>query len=111
METVAAKACDMLDLFRRDGPALCNITITNSCNATRDFCNFARGKVAKKALAIYRRKPLLRRAGIAMTVERGIGKAMITNGWLLPLKLDELAAAGLKTLYVSIDAATSPTGR
>ncbi|HKU27186.1 MAG TPA: hypothetical protein VJQ54_17055, partial [Candidatus Sulfotelmatobacter sp.] len=35
---------------------------------------------------------------------RGMGTALITNGWLLPSKLDELAAAGLKTIYISIDA-------
>jgi pyruvate-formate lyase-activating enzyme len=42
---------------------------------------------------------------IKMTVAKGMGPAVITNGWLLPAKLDQLAAAGLKTVYVSIDAA------
>jgi hypothetical protein len=32
------------------------------------------------------------------------GPAVITNGWLLSMQLDRLAAAGLKTVYVSIDA-------
>jgi MoaA/NifB/PqqE/SkfB family radical SAM enzyme len=35
-----------------------------------------------------------------------MGTALITNGWLLPSKLDELCAAGLKTIYISIDAAS-----
>jgi MoaA/NifB/PqqE/SkfB family radical SAM enzyme len=43
---------------------------------------------------------------IAMAVKREMGTAVITNGWLLPRLLDKLAAAGLKTVYVSIDAAT-----
>jgi MoaA/NifB/PqqE/SkfB family radical SAM enzyme len=42
---------------------------------------------------------------IAMVIARDMGPAVITNGWLLPKRLDELAAAGLKTVYVSIDAA------
>jgi len=41
---------------------------------------------------------------IAMSIAKGMGPALITNGWLLSSKLDELAAAGLKTIYVSIDA-------
>jgi serine/threonine protein kinase len=35
---------------------------------------------------------------IRMAVERGMGTALITNGWLLPQLLDRLAAAGLKTV-------------
>ena len=31
--------------------------------------------------------------------------AVITNGWLLPARLEKLAHAGLKTVYVSIDSA------
>jgi len=42
---------------------------------------------------------------IALSVAKGMGPAVITSGWLLPAKLDELAASGLKTVYVSIDAA------
>ena len=50
MTTVASKVRDMLHLVRHGGPALCNIAVTNSCNATCDFCNFANGKVEHKAL-------------------------------------------------------------
>jgi MoaA/NifB/PqqE/SkfB family radical SAM enzyme len=35
-----------------------------------------------------------------------MGPALITNGWLLPSQLEKLAATGLKTVYISIDAAT-----
>ena len=41
---------DTLHLVRQGGPALCNIAITNSCNATCDFCNFANGKIARQKL-------------------------------------------------------------
>src|SRR5438552_14135603 len=41
---------------------------------------------------------------IAMSVAKGMGPAVITNGWLLSSRLDQLAASGLRTVYVSIDA-------
>ena len=50
MTSTASKAWDMLRLVRRGGPALCNIAVTNSCNAACDFCNFARSKVASHDL-------------------------------------------------------------
>lgn len=135
VRAMASKVWDMLRLIRHGGPALCNIAVTNSCNATCDFCNFANGKVPRKdlrwidadrfssALEILHRRgiryvsffggePLLHpRLGemIKEAVGRGMGAAMITNGWLLPMKLDQLAAAGLKTVYVSIDAAAIAT--
>ena len=123
---------DLLRLLRRGGPALCNIAVTNSCNATCDFCNFANGKIARKDLRwidasrlnaaleiLYGRgiryvsffggEPLLHASlpeMVRMAVARGMGTALITNGWLLPSKLDDLSAAGLKTIYISIDAAS-----
>jgi MoaA/NifB/PqqE/SkfB family radical SAM enzyme len=126
------KARDMLGVIRRGGPAVCNIAVTNSCNAGCDFCNFARGKVSaqdlrwidadhfRRALAILFKRdiryvsffggetllhPRLPEM-IAMTVSAGMGVAVITNGWLLSRQLDELAAAGLRTVYISVDAAT-----
>lgn len=48
---------------------------------------------------------LLCRCGIGPRSKRGCEPAVITNGWLLPAKLDKLAAAGLKTVYISIDSA------
>jgi MoaA/NifB/PqqE/SkfB family radical SAM enzyme len=119
----------MLRLIARGGPALCNVAVTNSCNATCDFCNFANGKVAREDLRwidarrfssaldiLYGRgiryvsffggEPLLHPKLpdlIAASVAKGMGPAIITNGWLLPSRLGELAEAGLKTVYVSID--------
>jgi MoaA/NifB/PqqE/SkfB family radical SAM enzyme len=128
--SIASKTWDMLRLLRRGGPALCNVAVTNSCNAACDFCNFARGKVAScdlrwidadrfgSALDILHKRgvryvsffggetllhPRLAEM-IEMSIKRGMGPAVITNGWLLPIQLDDLAAAGLKTVYISIDA-------
>src|SRR5579863_3568867 len=124
-----SKTWDMMKLLRRGGPALCNIAVTNSCNATCDFCNFAwnKGKAGKlryidasrfdQALGILHSRgvryisffggetllhPRLHEM-IAMTVARGMGPAVITNGWLLPARVDQLAAAGLRSVYISID--------
>jgi len=122
----------MLRLITRGGPALCNVAVTNACNAACDFCNFARGKVGAgnlrwidadqfgRALDILRKRdiryvsffggePLLhpRLADmISMVVQRDMGPALITNGWRLPAQLENLAATGLKSVYISIDAAT-----
>ena len=46
----ASKTWDMLRLISRGGPALCNVAVTNACNAACDFCNFARGKVGSSNL-------------------------------------------------------------
>lgn len=126
-----SKTRDMLKVIRHGGPAFCSVAVTTACNAACDFCSFARGKVGAedlcwldaapfdRALAILRQRhvryvsffggePLLhpRLADmIAMVVAQGMGPAVITNGWLLPARLDELAGAGLKTVYISIDAA------
>lgn len=121
----------MLKLLRRGGPGLCNVAVTNSCNATCDFCNFAynKGRVGKlrwidterfdEALGILHSRsiryvsffggetllhPRLPEM-IAMTIAHCMAPAVITNGWLLPARLDQLAAAGLKTIYISIDSA------
>jgi MoaA/NifB/PqqE/SkfB family radical SAM enzyme len=129
LRTIGSEAWDMLRLIRHGGPALCNVAVTNSCNATCDFCNFANGKVKRRDLRsinadhfdaalqiLYDRgvryvsffggEPLLHPRlsdMIALSIAKGMGPALITNGWLLSSKLDQLAAAGLKTVYVSID--------
>lgn len=128
-----AKLRDMLRLVRQGGPSLCNIAITNSCNATCDFCNFANGKIPRQDLrwidvqqldnaldilhsrgiryvSFFGGEPLLHphvTEMIAMSVAKGMGTSLITNGWLLPSKLDELASSGLRTIYISVDAASA----
>ena len=129
MASKIGKAWDVLRLVRRGGPGLCNIAVTNSCNAACDFCNFARGRVADlrwidadrfaAALDILRGRgiryvsffggePLLHprlEEMIASAVAKDLVPAIITNGWLLATRLKGLAEAGLKTVYVSLDAA------
>lgn len=131
MTSAAAKTWDMLRLIGRGGPGLCNIAVTNACNAGCDFCNFARGKVGAanlrwidagqfaRALDILHERgiryvsffggePLLHPRlvdMIAMVIAKGMGPGLITNGWFLDAKLDALAATGLKTANISIDAA------
>jgi MoaA/NifB/PqqE/SkfB family radical SAM enzyme len=132
LKSVAAKAWDIFPIVRRGGPALCNVAVTNLCNAACDFCNFARGKVKKRdlrwidtdlfdrALAILHKRdvryvsffggetlqhPRLTEM-IRATIAHDMVPAVITNGWWLGARLEELAAAGLKTVYVSIDAAS-----
>ena len=130
MTNKLAKAWDVLRMVRRGGPGLCNIAVTNSCNAACDFCNFARGRVRDlrwmdadrfgAALDILRGRgiryvsffggePLLHprlEEMIAAAAAREMVPAIITNGWLLSGRLPGLADAGLKTVYVSLDAAS-----
>ena len=124
---------DMGRLLRHGGPSICNIAVTNVCNATCDFCNFAydKGLVTHRSYIdvdsyraaldiLYRRgvryltfqggEPLLHPAMadmVAMSTAKGMGPTIVTNGWLLPKRLDELAEAGLKTVFISIDSAVA----
>ena len=133
MSIGSSRLWDTVRLLRHGGPGLCNVAVTNSCNATCDFCNFARGKVPASNLRwidpgkfaaaldiLYARniryvsffggEPLLHphlADMIGMAVAKNMGPAVITNGWLLPQLVDRLADAGLKTVYISIDAGTT----
>ena len=40
---------------------------------------------------------------VAMVVVKGMGTGIITNGWLLSARLEELSDAGLKKLYMPIN--------
>ena len=110
-------------------PGICDISVTNLCNAKCDFCAFAHDKglvrdrrfIDRKGLA--RALPILRRRGIdyinfqggepllhpsieglvADASGSGLKVALISNGWKLPQKIDALISAGLGTLLVSID--------
>lgn len=125
-------ALDLLRLVPSGGPAICNVSVTNACNATCDFCNFAHDKGFVKhrtwldadrfaaALSLLRERagvrfvtfmggePLLhpRIAEMARTAtDMGVQPTLVSNGWLLPGKVEALAASGITTLFVSIDAA------
>ena len=124
-----ARLADLVRLVGQGGPAVCNVAVTNVCNATCDFCNFAydKGFVTHRLYLdaarfgdcvdiLHRRgvrylsfqggEPLLHPRIVDMVgavVARGIVPTLITNGWLLPRKLDALIRAGLRTLLISID--------
>jgi MoaA/NifB/PqqE/SkfB family radical SAM enzyme len=117
------------EIARRFIPAVCDVSVTNVCNATCDFCSFARDKDVVRERrwidesSFARALPILRRRGIlyvnfqggeplmhpaiaemvASSHETGLRPALVTNGWLLPQMIDRLSAAGLGTLLVSID--------
>ena len=110
-------------------PAVCDVSVTDSCNAACDFCGFARQKRAGctrhwiDQIGLCKGLPILRRRGIkylglqggepllhpqiehivADAAAHGMRVALVTNGWLLQAKIDALAKAGLGTLTVSID--------
>jgi MoaA/NifB/PqqE/SkfB family radical SAM enzyme len=118
-------------MSRNPLPAVCDVSVTNLCNAACDFCGFSRDKqmigprhyldaeAFARALPIMRRRRIhyltfqggepLVHPGIATLVssatESGMQCGLITNGWFLPRSIDELAAAGLRRLLVSIDSA------
>jgi len=110
-------------------PAVCDVSVTNACNATCDFCSYAHDKnfvtdrrwIDRAELA--RALPILHRRGIRYlgfqggepllhpsidglvgdARKAGMRPAVITNGWLLPHRIERLIDAGLQTLLVSID--------
>ena len=112
-------------------PAVCDVSVTNVCNAACDFCGFARNKALAgparyiDAEAFSRALPILHRRGIRYTTLQGgeplvhpdivrlvsdttatgISCAVITNGWFLPRYIEAMAAVGLSRLIVSIDSA------
>jgi MoaA/NifB/PqqE/SkfB family radical SAM enzyme len=110
-------------------PTICDVSVTNVCNAACDFCGFSRDKRVRgarryldverfvRALPILRRhgirhltyqggEPLLHPKIVQLVLEAsrsGIQCGLITNGWFLPRFLAPLSAAGLKRLLISID--------
>lgn len=110
-------------------PSACDVSVTNVCNATCDFCSFSRDKqlvkekrwlnradFARALPILYRRgiryltfqggEPLLHpeiEGLVADACDTGIHSGVITNGWKLPQKIEGLVNAGLRTLLVSID--------
>ena len=115
-------------------PAICDVSVTNVCNAACDFCNFARDKNLagprryldlagfSRALPILRRRrirymtfqggePLVHPEIVALVraaAAAGVECGLITNGWFLPERIEALASAGLKRLLVSIDSHSMP---
>lgn len=116
-------------IARRLVPAVCDVSVTNACNATCNFCAYAhdkgivkdrrwvdRDKLAEAMTILHRRgvryinyqggEPLLHpkiEGLVADARAHDLQPAMITNGWLLPVKFEKVAKAGLATLLVSLD--------
>src|SRR5262245_51427831 len=114
---------------RRLVPAVCDVSVTNVCNATCDFCSYAydkqiikdkrwidRTNFARALPILYRRgiryvsfqggEPLLHPQIAGLVADEhanGMRPVLFTNGWLLPQKIEGLINAGLGTLLVSID--------
>ncbi len=116
-------------LARNLVPAICDVSVTNACNATCTFCSYAHDKgivtdrrwvdherFADALPILYRRgiryvnfqggEPLLHPA-IANLVADVPGQRHAAGDdyqcWLLPDKIERIAAAGLSTLLVSLD--------
>ncbi len=125
---------DVGQYLAQGGPGLCNISITNVCNARCDFCNYAYDKpfVTEKRTVDYaalcealdilyvRGIRYLTFSGgepflhprlvdlVAYAGKKGMRPSVVTNGFLLlPAMLRQLKESGLKTLFISIDAATA----
>jgi len=114
---------------RRLVPGICDVSVTNACNAKCSFCSFAYDKQIVKdkrwidSNEFARALPFLHRRGIRYVNfqggepllhphiedlvraarENGFRPAVITNGSMLPQKIEALLKAGLATLLVSID--------
>jgi MoaA/NifB/PqqE/SkfB family radical SAM enzyme len=108
-------------------PAVCDVSVTNVCNAACDFCGFALSGPARHVDTepFSRALPILHRRGIryitlqggeplahpdiirlvSQTAAAGISCAIITNGWFLPRYIASLAAAGLDRVIISLDSA------
>lgn len=113
------------------GPSTCQFAVTNVCNAKCGFCSFAWDKLpsgnrrttptegALEALDILHRngirflvftggEPMTHRdlpRLVARARELDMSTLMVTNGSVLrPERIEELAAAGLKSVILSIDA-------
>lgn len=134
MLRTARQLGDTLRLAARGGPAICNIAVTNRCNARCDFCNYAYDKeiVQQWTMVDFARlcegldilhtrgvryltfsggEPLLHPQladMVAYAVARGMRPAVCTNGARLTKSyIERLRSAGLKTVIVSIDAASA----
>ncbi|MEH2072538.1 MAG: radical SAM protein [Nostoc sp.] len=128
--SVLQQLIDAVKLLPMGGPGICNIAITNVCNAKCDFCNYARDKMFVKERLwvdydrmcqgldiLYERgiryvtlvggEPTLHpklKEIVAYTVNKGMRPSIVTNGSRLGSTLiNELKISGLKTLFISID--------
>lgn len=122
---------DVLSLMPQGGPNVCNITVTNVCNAACDFCGYSRDKqlVSERKWMDFERlsnaleilqgrgvryltfsggEPTLHpdiEAMVSKAVSLGMRPSVVTNGFTLTeARIIGLARAGLRTMFISIDA-------
>ncbi|MEZ5647650.1 MAG: radical SAM protein [Alphaproteobacteria bacterium] len=127
-----AQAVDTVKLLPQGGPACCNVSVTNLCNATCDFCGYAKdkqnvtkdnrafidAKLAIKAFDILFKKgvryltfsggePLLHPQLFSMAqaaTHKGMRVAIVTNGsTLIQRNIDRIITSGVRTVFISID--------
>jgi MoaA/NifB/PqqE/SkfB family radical SAM enzyme len=117
------------ETHRNPLPAVCDVSVTNVCNAACDFCGFSRDKklvgprryldpeAFARALPILRRhrihymtfqggEPLVHpkiESLVAQAAGAGVAISLITNGWFIERHIHRLAEAGLRGLSISID--------
>lgn len=124
---------DMLRLLPQGGPGVCNMAITSVCNAGCDFCNYAvRKKQVKDRISVdfdayCHAVDILHARGVrfitlvggeptlhprifdivAYAARRGVQPSIVTNGSRLSSAyVHKLKHTGLKTLFISMDAAS-----
>jgi len=130
MTQALSRLKDYVGLVPRGGPSIANVFVTNVCNATCGFCNFAHDKgfvvdrgwmdaerfgeamrlmherADLRFVVLTGGEPLLhpRLAEMAAAATgAGVQTSLVTNGWLLPAKLEALAKAGVGRVIISID--------
>ena len=119
-------------LLVRGGPGVCQVAVTNVCNASCQFCSFPQVPPAQRVMAdparLFRGLEALKAGGIqylsftggepllypelvpalARARQLGIHTVICTNGSLLtPSRIREFKEAGLSTLIISMDAASA----
>jgi MoaA/NifB/PqqE/SkfB family radical SAM enzyme len=121
-------------VLEQGGPGVCSFAINNACNARCGFCNFALDKLPREDWIYVEREGALDALeilygqgirylvitggeptmhpdlGLIMTraADLGMKVILVTNGGLLRAeRIRSLAAAGLSSLIISIDAATA----
>jgi MoaA/NifB/PqqE/SkfB family radical SAM enzyme len=128
---LARQVLDVARLLPDGGPGACNISVTNACNATCNFCNYAKdknfvsrrvfidlGRTLRALDILYTRgiryltftggEPLLHPClldMVAHAVGKGMRPSVVTNGSpLAPTNVERIGRSGLKTVFISIDA-------
>jgi len=109
-------------------PAVCDVSVTNVCNAACDFCGFSRDKMTAprryidlsefiRALPILKARrirymtfqggePLVHpniNSLVAEAANAGMVIGIITNGWFLTRHIEAMAEGGLRRVTISID--------